>query len=286
VPARRAPLAIVVALALSASLAAVPAGDPIPARQEGVWRFLAVPELARALGAPFDIRDGVLTLRADGGVLTAFGGSPDALWQAAGSPAPVALAAGAPVLVEGGVWYLPEDLVETIGATVDATSVRLPDGRVRALVLPAPALLPAARSAELAPLGPGVEGLRLFADTAAGPQTVSLLAVDAGLLSLAFPEQREALDTHLRALHADKTLFLVVTSLAPAAWDPAIYVVQDGVEVLLRAPLSVQVLLGDPEAVTPEAPVAAVAFLPSSFDVRRPLVIRWAGASGSLTLRR
>jgi hypothetical protein len=278
--------AALVVVLLAASVVGHATAEPIAARQEGVWRFLAVRDLARALGVPFDVRDGVLTLRAPGGILTVFAHSPDALWQAARSPLPEALAAGAPVLVDGSAWYLPEDLVEVLGVRVDGSEVTLPDGRVRALALPPPPLLPSARSSETVALGPGVEGLRLFADSPSGPQSVSLLAVDLGLLPLAFPEQQAALDAHLRDLHADKTLFLVVTSLGPAAWDPALYVVQDGVEVLLRAPLSVQVLLGDPAALTPDAPVAAVAFLPSTFDVRRPLVIRWAGASGSLTLRR
>jgi hypothetical protein len=32
--------------------------------------------------------------------------------------------------------------------------------------------------------------------------------------------------------------------------------------------------------------VAAVAFLPLDLDLRRPLTLRWAGATGSWTLRR
>lgn len=258
----------------------------IAGRQEGAWRYLAAADLARALGALVESRDGVLTLRTTVGVLTAFAGSPDALWQARGAPAAEEVAAAAPVLVEDGGWYLPEDLVGVLGVRVDADRVLLPDGGVRALVLPRPAPPGPSGRSELVELGPAVEALRLYADAPAGRDTVSMLALDLGLVALAFPEQREALDPLLRDLAADKVLLLIVTSLERAAWDPAVYVAQDGVELLLRAPLAVQVLEGDPEAVTPGAPVVAVAFLPTTFDLRRPLQIRWAGASGSLTLRR
>jgi hypothetical protein len=260
--------------------------EPLPARQEGVWRYLSVPELARAIGAPVEARDGVLTLRASAGVLTVFAGQPDALWQAAGSGRTDEVAAASPVLVADGGWYLPEDLVGLLGVSVDGDLVTLPSGQVRLLEVARPPLPAPSRRSELVQLGPGVEALRLYAASAHGPDTVSLLAVDLALLSLAFPDQREALDLQLRDLHADKALFLVVTALGRAAWDPAIYVAQDGVEVLLRAPLAVQVLEGDPAAVTPARPVAAVAFLPGTFDVRRPMELRWAGATGVLTLRR
>jgi hypothetical protein len=260
-------------------------GEAIAARQEGIWRYLAVHDLARALGAPVEASSGVLTLRSAAGVLTAFERAPDALWQRTGG-ASEEFSAASPVIVVDGVWYLPEDMVGVLGVTVHGDLVTLPDGRVRPLALPRPAVVPDSLSSEVIALGPGVEALRLYASSPSGPESVSLLAVDLGLLALAYPEQRVALDAQLRQLRADKALFLVITSLGPATWDPAIYVVQDGVEVLLRAPLAVQVLEGDPGALAPDAPVAAVAFLPPGFDLRRPLQIRWAGASGSLTLRR
>jgi len=59
-----------------------------------------------------------------------------------------------------------------------------------------------------------------------------------------------------------------------------------GTPSLLQAPLTLQVLEGDPQRVAPGHPVAAVAFLPLDFDLRRPLTLRWAGVSGSWTLRR
>jgi hypothetical protein len=285
-PGRRPVLLLLLLLVAVAGPAGAASEAAIAARQEGIWRYLAATDLARALGAPVESADGVLTLRSRFGVLTAFARSPDALWTGAGAVGALEFSAASPVLVVDGAWYLPEDMVGVLGVTVGDDVVTLPGGQVRRLAVSRPRPLADTGSSEVLELGPGVQALRLYAASPAGPDTVSLLAVDLGLLALAFPEQRVALDAQVRELHADKTLFLVVTSLAPAAWDPAIYVVQDGVEVLLRSPLAVQVLEGDPAALTPASPVAAVAFLPSSFDLRRPMQIRWAGASGSLTLRR
>lgn len=273
---------VVLLVALGAALAAAQA--PVDARRDGPWTLVAGDDLARALGAAWSDDGRAFTLRAAGGVLTAFAGDADALWQPLGGAVQVVPAA-LPAQRRDGRWFLPEDLLGVVGARVEHGALHLPDGGVRALALPPPAAAVADRS-ELVPLGPGVEALRLFAASADGEAAVSLLAVDLGLLALAFPEQQAALDAVLRDLRAEKALFLVVTAVAEAAWQPAVYVVQDGRETLLSAPFSVQVLAGDPERVAPDAPVAAVAFLPPDVDLRRPLTLRWAGASGTWTLRR
>jgi hypothetical protein len=259
-------------------------GEAIAARADGPWTLVAIDDVARALGAPWTADAGSLTLRAPNGVLVAFLDSPDAWWQGVGDRASGLVSAALPVVRIDGRWYLPEDLLGVLGVRVEGAVLWLPDGRGRPLALARPA--ERAGYAELVPLGPGVEGLRLYAAAAAGPDAVSLLAVDLGLVGLAFPDQQAALDVVLRDLRAERALFLVVTALAEAAWQPAIYVVQDGRETLLQAPLTLQVLEGDPARVAPGFPVAAVAFLPLDLDLRRPLTVRWAGVSGSWTLRR
>lgn len=256
----------------------------IAARAEGPWTLLAIDDVARALGAPWSVDGDHLTLRADAGVLVVFAGSPDGYWQPNGAREAMAVASGLPVARIDGRWFVPDDLLGALGLRVDAGMLTLPGGARRALALERPP--EAGGLAEVVALGPGIEGLRLYAAAAEGPHDVSLLAVDLGLLGLAFPEQQAALDAVLRDLRSEKALFLVVTALSEASWQPAIYVVQDGRETLLSAPWTVQVLEGDPERVAPGAPVAAVAFLPLDLDLRRPLTLRWAGVSGSWTLRR
>jgi len=278
--AARAALAVILALGAIATAQ----GAPVAARAEGPWTLVAVDDLARALGAPWSVDAGGLTLRAADGVLVVFLDSPDAYWQPTGARESGLVSAAVPVVRIDDRWYLPEDLIGVLGVRVDGEALVLPDGQLRALALARPP--ERAGFAEVVALGPGVEGLRLFAAAASGPDAVSLLAVDLGLLGLAFPSQQAALDAVLRDLKAEKALFLVVTALADAAWQPAIYVLQDGRETLLTAPLTLQVLDGDPDRVSPDRPVAAVAFLPLDLDLRRPLTLRWAGVTGSWTLRR
>lgn len=261
------------------------AGGALAARADGPWTLVAGDDLARALGATASAEGGALTLRLPSGVLTVFEGQPDALWQAARSSAPMAVWSALPVQVRDGRWFLPEDLLAVLRVVVEDDALRLPDGSRRPLAFERePAA--AAATGQVVTLGPAVEGLRLFAEGVAGQAAVSLLAVDLGLVGLAFPAQQAALDAVLRELGDEKALLLIVTAVAEAAWQPAVFVTQDGRESLLSAPFTVQVLEGDPERVTPETPVIAVAFLPPDVDLRRPLTLRWAGSSGTWTLRR
>lgn len=280
-------LRLVLCCTLFVQATALAQGAAVALRRDGALSSVAVDDLAMALGAPFSMdADGFgFTLRTRDGVLTAFLDRPDVLWQARGAAAPQEVAGALPLRRLQGRWYLPEDLLGLLGAELRDGLLWLPDGSSRPTVLLADPL-PQAERTELVPLGPGVEGLRLYAPGAAGPEAVSLLAMDLGLLPLAFPEQREAWDPVLRELRAEKALLLVVTAVAEAAWQPAIFVIQDGRETLLTAPLAVQVLQGDPASVGPQSPVVAVAFLPADIDLRRPLALRWAGATGSWTLRR
>ena len=217
-------------------------------------------------------------------MLTVLADDADALWQPAGAVEPIVVSAALPARRIDDRFFVPEDLLGVLGVRVEGAVLHLPGGSTRPLVLPAAPVAGAA--SEVVPLGPGIEALRLFVDGAGGEASVSLLAVDLGLLALAFPEQQSALDAVLRDLRAEKALFLTVTATAEAAWQPAIYVMQDGRETLLAEPFSVQVLAGDPARVAPDEPVVAVAFLPDDLDLRRPLTVRWAGVSGTWTLRR
>jgi len=287
--ALRRPLALALALAFALGAAAPPShAQPgaLAVRLEGPFRFVAAADLALALGAPLVSTPEGLTLRAPEGVLTVFAGAPDAIWQARGASAPSEVAAFAPPLRVGDAWYLPEDLVQVLGVRLEGDEALLPDGRRRPLAFPTPPPALVGGVSELLELAPAVPALRLYAASPAGAHAVSLLAVDLGMLALAFPEQQALLDAQLRELAGEKALYLAVSSLGPSAWDPALYVRQDGREVLLTAPLELQVLAGDPTDVRPGRPVAAVAFLPAGFDLRRPITLRWAGASGTIRLRR
>ena len=272
--------------ALLAAIAFALAHEPmVQVREQGLLRFAAAPDIARALGAPLVSDAAGLTLRADTGILTVFAGDPDALWQARGTSAPLELAAFAPPLRHGGVWYLPEDLLQVLGVRLLSDEALLPDGR-RWPLRAAPSAPAGDGAAELLELAPAVPALRIYADVEPGDHALSLLAVDLAMLALVYPEQQAAFDAELRSLAGEKALFLAVSSLVPTAFEPVIAVRQGTVEVLLRPPLELQLLAGDPGAIGPGAAVAAAAFLPAGFDLREPLTLRFRGVSGSITLRR
>ncbi len=279
-------LVLVVLAWFASSAIGAARGEALEARLQGPFRFVEASGVARALGAPLVSGPEGLTLRALGGVLTVFASAPDAIWQPRGAAEPIEVASFSPPLLVDDAWYLPEDLLQVLGIALLGDEALLPDGRRLALTFPPPPPVATAAAAEVLELAPAVPALRLYAASPAGAHAVSLLAVDLGMLALAFPDQQEALDASLRDHLGTKALYLAVTSLGPSAWDPALFVLQDGFEVLLSEPFDVQVLAGDPGDVRPGAPVAAVAFLPAGFDLRRPITIRWAGASGTLTLRR
>jgi hypothetical protein len=278
----RAPRFALVALACAAlAWGAAQGSEPLDARADGAWTLVAGDDLARALGATFSDDGRAFTLRAATGVLTVFAEDVDALWQPVGGAEPAVVSAALPARRVDDRWFVPEDLLGVLGVRVEGAVLHLPGGATRPLELPRVAS--AGGRSEVVALGPGIEALRLFVDGGGGEASVSLLAVDLGLLALAFPEQQGALDAVLRDLRSEKVLFLTVTATADAAWQPAIYVLQDGRETLLAEPFAVQVLAGDPARVAPDAPVA---FLPDGLDLRRPLTVRWAGVSGTWTLRR
>ena len=272
------------AVACAALAWAAAQGAPVDARTDGSWTLVAGDDLARALGAAWSDDGRAFTLRVATGVLTVFTEDVDALWQPAGGAEPTVVSAALPARRIADRWFVPEDLLGVLGARVDEAVLHLPGGATRPLEFPRSVV--AGGASEVVSLGPGIEALRLYVDGVGGEASVSLLAVDLGLLALAYPEQQSALDAVLRDLRAEKVLFLTVTATAETAWQPAIYVVQDGRETLLAEPFAVQVLAGDPAKVAPGEPVVAVAFLPDDLDLRRPLTVRWAGVSGTWTLRR
>jgi len=257
----------------------------IEARAAGPFRFVALPDLARALGASFVAGGDVFTLRAEHGVLTVFAGTPDALWQARGAAAPLELSSFAPPRYEDGVWFVPEDLLGVLGVRLEGEVALLPDGRRWPLRVPALAVS-APGVAEVFELAPAVPALRLFAAVGEHEHALSLLAVDLAMLALAYPEQQAALDAQLRSLAGERVLLVIISSLVEARIELSFVVRQAAAEAVLTSPLDVQVLSGDPARVVPGEPLAAALFLPAGFDLRSPLTLEWLGVRGTIALRR
>jgi len=61
---------------------------------------------------------------------------------------------------------------------------------------------------------------------------------------------------------------------------------QRGRRFIARSPDTLVVLSGDAARVSPEQPVTGVILLPTSFDLRRPMNVRWQDTSTSMQFRR
>ncbi|MFO7545707.1 MAG: hypothetical protein R6W77_09450 [Trueperaceae bacterium] len=274
--------------------------------------YVDVASLALRLGVVTTALDDVLTWRGGAGVATFFRGSADALVQAPGDGGPSEHALSAPALVQDGRWFLPLDAAPLLGldAAVDAAGARLelPDGRVLVLDLSVTSASAEAtgdagprddRSEPSVPsggaggtdtgeptwerteIGPNVPALRFFVG-----DTVSLLLLDLDLAPLAFPSMTATIDAAAEAAGADHALLLIVNALEPASWETTLRFTQDGRTLEARHPYRLRLHVGAAGTVSPAAPVAGVALLPTTFSLYRPLEVEWAGAKATITFRR
>ncbi len=287
-PASRArTLALIVALVLAgASRAQAPGATAARALLRGGVTYVEARPLALALGEILGADGDSLTWRAAAGVLTAFAGSPDALFQPHGAARPEEIGFSAPVLRMGPDWYLPEDALETLGLRVESGAVALPGGRSVSLALTPPAVVGDAGASEVDVLANGVPAVRLYARAEDGGDGPSMMLVDVGLLDLVVPERRAELQAALDAAGDDKPLLVVVSSLRPLPFEADVRFEQDGAAVDARAPYRLRLLQGDPGNVARDRPMTAVALLPPSFSLYRPITIRWQGVEAIVTFRR
>lgn len=243
--------------------------------------FPSLREVARAAGYSSSESANGLSVRAPTGILTVFVGSPDVLWQSAqGEPEGGSASLSAPV-AEG--WYAPPDAFAMLGIKVTEAGVTLPDGRQLRVRVRAPTLPRQSKNSEVISLGRGVSGLMLYAPTGTG---TSLLLVDAGLLSLALPGERLALDGFLDEVEGYRPLYFVATSLAPTSWQAEVTFTQGGQSFSASEPFNLNVLEGDTGQLSPDAPASGVILLPQWVSLREPLGVNWSGATGSFQFRR
>ena len=241
--------------------------------------FPSLREVARAAGYSSSESANGLSVRAPTGILTVFVGSPDVLWQSAQGGAGEGSASLSAPVAEG--WYAPPDAFAMLGIKVTEEGVSLPDGRQLRVRVRTPTLPRQSKYSEVVSLGRGVSGLMLYA-----PTGTSLLLVDAGLLSLALPDERLALDGFLDEVEGYRPLYFVATSLAPTSWQAEVTFTQGGQSFSASEPSNLSVLEGDTGQLSPDAPVSGVILLPQWVSLREPLSVSWMGVAGSFQFRR
>ncbi|UCH25564.1 MAG: hypothetical protein JSV66_16785 [Trueperaceae bacterium] len=248
--------------------------------------FFSLTELSRYLRFQATESTGNLTVRTPHGILIVFDGSPDVLWQPAAGSGPEDQSFSAPVIVEGGDWYAPEDLLQLFGIGLVDDALVLPGGGRLGLSFPQVLAAVSGDSYELIDLGNRVPALRYYAPGSAGPETISLLLVDLGLLALAYPEQQQQLDAFMSDIDRDRPLYFIVTGIQEGMWETSFLFQQGGVSLEVRYPFRVRLLEGEAGVVGPDRPVAGLILLPDEFNLRVPMRVTWSGVSAEVTFRR
>ena len=251
--------------------------------------YVSVNDFSTQLGYSLSGDAGSLTVRAAAGVVVLFENSPDILFKPVNSAETLERSdqsLAAPVFKVDDAWFAPAEFLELLGFAVSATDVTAPDDRTFNLVFPSMTASDSSDPSRLVELDNGVTGLSFYLPGTAGPETVSLLAVDLGLLSLALPAEQRDLDAVMSKFKEGKPLYFVVTALATATWQASFTVAQGERSAELRHPFGVNVLTGDAATLGPDAPVAGLLLLPTWVNLRQPLHLSWAGMTATVQFRR
>ena len=242
--------------------------------------FPSLREVAKAAGYSTSESANGLSVRAPKGILTVFLDSPDVLWQAAQGASQGDNASLSAPVARG--WYAPPDAFALLDIEVTEEQVILPSGKQLRVRFPPPVSPQGGNSSEIVSLGRGVSGLMLYAP---GRTLTSLLLVDAGLLSLALPAERTALDSVLGKIEG-RPLYFIATSLAVTSWQAEVTFIQGGQSFTAKTPFSLNILEGDDKQLGSDSSVSGVILLPQWISLREPLTVRWMGAAGSFQFRR
>lgn len=280
----------ILVLVLASTFAWVPASaqrgvlEPVPAQRVSGRVVVDLVTLVRRYGWSTSDAGTSLTIRTDTGILTVFDGSPDALWQVAGSRDPATVPLSTPPRSTPSAWWVPEDLLQLLEIETTESSVAVPGGFAP---LAFPPQAQAGAGFEIAPLGSGMVGLRFYGAGPTGPDTISLMLSDLTLLALVVPAQRELLDRVLSEdpLATEHPLLVTVTAVASSTWETSLVFEQGDLRFEAKHPFRFQLVSGSPDRVTPAEPVVGVVLLPARFSLERPLTVNWQGVAGEVTFR-
>ncbi len=251
--------------------------------------YISLSDIALHLGYSISETPDSLTLRADKGILLLFDNSPNALFKPTVDNEEFERSdvnLSAPVVKQSGQWYAPPDALEFLGIGFADSQLTLPDGRVLKLALLEQNIATGTEAYATVDLGNRVSGLAIYASGSAGPDSVSLLLVDLGLLALALPEQQQEVDAFVRDMDDGRPLYLAVTAVTESPWETTLVFSQNGQNFTARYPLNLSLLTGEAGKVSPASPVVGVILLPDWFNLRQPLSVDWAGVKASFQFRR
>ncbi|MEZ4605980.1 MAG: hypothetical protein R2880_00415 [Deinococcales bacterium] len=260
----------------------------ISALRLGHELYLSLEDVAGILGYGLTQGGISLTIYPPQGVLIVFENSPDVLWTVTGrnaSPRDNNLSLASPVLKQEGRWYAPDELFALFNINVRNNRLSLPTGQEVLLNIRSPIIERGGHAAPLN-LGNDVMAINFYLNDNQGTQQLSLMLIDASLLALAFPDQRNSIDSFMAKVKEGRPLFFVVTALKDMPWSPELEFSQGAENFTAKPPLSLSILAGKNDRVSPDKAVSGVILLPSSFDLREAIEVEWQGLKTSFQFRR
>jgi hypothetical protein len=265
---------LLVALWLLASSAV---GQTAVARIIDGRSYIALADVATELGYSQSGGTDSLTVRTPQGALTVFAGSPDIFYRGA------EVSLSVPVVFEGR-WFAPLELYELLGFSLQGDRL-IGAGQTLTLEF-LPQQKPVIGSGyELIDLGNSVWGVSFYVSDGQGDENLSILVTDLALLSLVYPAQQRQFDAIMQRFTESKPLYFVASALRAGDWQPVFTLSQGGRSVELRHPLSVSLLAGSAERVTPQQTAVGVIEAPNWVNLRQPLVLTWGGVSATVQFR-
>ncbi len=272
-----------------AASAAGPVAGTLAVTEADPQPWIALSDLARLLGAERVVSGDTVVLRADGVVVTAQVGSPDA--TVAGDLPPGLAgerALSAPLRRSGDEVLVPLDVAGLFGADrVGDERLRDPSGRLWALRIEPAARVRTDPGADLLHPAPGVVAVELRTPSDGGvPEALAAWAVDLVMAPLVAPWTRAAVDAAAREAGDARALLLVVTSTEPEQRHPGLSLRPDGAEAWTEAGARHETIAGAQDAIGPEAPWVAVVWLPTGARLDRPLELAAGTVRATVTFRR
>lgn len=258
--------------------------NAVPAlRLQGSF-YLDVATMAQLLELSLHSEGDMLILQGRNNSLTLEPNSPDVIWREGSELENISL--GAPINRKHGTWYAPPELFYLYEVEFQNAALRFADGSSYPLTpISASGSTVQAGRASIVELGNNVTGLSFYTSSNDLSDGLSLMLVDIALISLADPEQRDAIDAFMADIREGRPLYMIVSSLEPTEWESTLTFNQGTEQFVARYPLAISILSGSDASVSPSNPVIGVVILPQDFNLREPITVGWQGISQLMSFR-
>ena len=240
--------------------------------------YFSLEDVTQLLGYNSSVTQNSFTLRQGSGVLIAFASDPDLLWTPKDSDTET-ITLASPILKRENIWFAPVELLSFLTINLSGDVLTLPNGEQVSFYFPkAPTQSSVSQNTNNITLDNGTTALVFYSSSTAGADSLSLMIMDLGTLSISSQYQSN--------LENGKPLYFILTAIANSTWQSEIIFRQGSKVFAARYPLNIVILEGENDKVGPEKPVSGVVTLPEYFDLRSNINVQWAGVSADFRFQR